>query len=94
MRAYVDLKIFRPTETFIAQMALMWFLFCVGSNVNQHFVAGIETPLSAMAARPTAIVETVCQRGNRVYLRNMYGQKFQTFKASGKNKQEKLLICV
>lgn len=64
----------------------MWLLLRVGAGMDKHLVAGIESSLAALTSPPAAIVESVCQAGDRMSLGHVLCQCIQGVENSARIK--------
>lgn len=75
----MDLEIFGTRKGFLALLATVRFLFGVRSNVNEHFVASVETALGTRTIVPLAVVESG-GTADRVRMGDMRGELFERLK--------------
>jgi len=86
VRPDVDLEVLRPREGLLAQVAAVGLLLGVGAGVDEHLVAGVESPIAALASPPAAVVESVCEGGDRMSLCHVLRQGLQCVKNSAMTK--------
>lgn len=65
----------------------MWLLLGVRAHMDEHLVARIEAAFAALAAAPTAIVESIEQRSDRMTKRDVLRECLQRLKDSAERER-------
>lgn len=77
VRSSVDLQVLRSRERLFALEALVRFLVCVRSDMDQHLISRIETSVVPGATFPSA-VEEPSWAARSVYIADVRGELIQT----------------